>query len=473
MKKKLIYAASLFTLVSMAGCDKFSDFGDTNVNPAATTVPNPAALLTNSVIGLGNWTTERRVAYYSQYVTETQYPATSLGGNSTTSGFSGNYSGVLYDLQNIQNLNVSKNMSTVSSIVKQFIFWQMTDRWGDIPYSEALKGQDLQTPKYDTQESIYKGMIKALADANAALDGSSITGDIIFNGDVASWKRTANSLRMLMAVQLSKKYPGASDYAATEFKAALAAAGGYIATNAQNLKIVYAAPNYKNPIWGWYNGRADDGEAKTMTDMLASLSDTRINPFGGDSHTGGFGSSSLGNPFGASEANARLFVSNNPTWARVLRGDLRQEGSPVYVVTAAQVALARAEAANLGWTTENVTSVYQQGITLSHEQWGLAAPSASYFAGADVALGTDNVKKIATQQWIASYPDGHMGWNIWRKTGFPVLAAGPGATNTTKAIQRRYAYPASEFTNYPLIVKVAVDRLPGGNTQETRVWWDQ
>ncbi len=473
MKKKLIYAASLFTLVSMAGCDKFSDFGDTNVNPAATTVPNPAALLTNSVIGLGGWTTERRVAYYSQYITETQYPGTSLGANSTTSAFSPNYSGVLYDLQNIQNLNVSKNMSTVSSIVKQFIFWQMTDRWGDIPYSEALKGQEVQTPKYDTQESIYKGMIKALADANAALDGSSITGDVIFNGDVASWKRTANSLRMLMAVQLSKKYPGASDYAATEFKAALAAAGGYIATNAQNFKIVYAAPNYKNPIWGWYNGRADDGEAKTMTDMLASLSDARINPFGGDSHTGGFGSSSLGSPFGASEANARLFVSNNPTWARVLRGDLRQEGSPVYVITAAQVALARAEAANLGWTTENVSSVYQQGITLSHEQWGLAAPSAAYFAGADVALGTDNVKKIATQQWIASYPDGHMGWNIWRKTGFPVLAAIPGATNTSKLTQRRYAYPASEFTNYPLIVKVAVDRLPGGNTQETRVWWDQ
>lgn len=474
MKKKLIYVASLFTVLGLASCDKFSDFGDTNVNPAVTTEPNASALLTSSLAGLGaNWVTERRTAYYAQYITETQYPGTSLNNVSTTSGFSGNYSGALYDLQNIQNLNVSKNMNNVAKIVQQFIFWQMTDRWGDLPYSEALKGQEIQTPKYDTQEAIYKGMIKALTDANAAFDGSAISGDIIFNGNVDGWKRTANSLRMLMSLQLSKKYPGASDYAATEFKAALAAAGGYITTNAQNFQINYAAPNYKNPIWGYYNGRADDGESKTMTDMLTSLSDTRINPFGGDSHTGGFGSSDIGNPYGATEANARLFVSNNPRWARVLRGDLRQENSPVYVISAAQVTLARAEAANLGWTTENASAVYQQGITLSHQQWGLAAPTATYFAQDDVALGTDNVKKIATQQWIASYPDGHMGWNIWRRTGFPALVAGPGATNTTKAIPRRYQYPQSEFTNYPLIVKVAVDRLPGGNTQETRVWWDQ
>lgn len=473
MKKKLIYALSFFTVVGLASCDKFGDFGDTNVNPAVTTEPNASALLTNSLAGLGGWTTDRRPAYYAQYVTETQYPGTSVYTVSTGLSFSGTYSGTLYDLENIQLLNVSKNMNNVSKIVQQFLYWQMTDRWGDIPYSEALKGQEVQTPKYDTQESIYKGMIKALTDANAAFDSSPITGDIIFNGDVASWKRTANSLRMLMAVQLSKKYPGASDYAATEFKAALAAGGGYIATNAQNFVIRYAAPNYKNPIWGWYNGRADDGESKTMTDMLKSLSDLRINPFGGDSHTGGFGTSDVGNPYGATEANARLFVSNNLNWARVLRGDLRQEGSPLTIISAAQIALARAEAANLGWTTENTTTVYNQGIALSHEQWGLAAPSATYLGGPDVVLGTDNVKKIATQQWIASYPDGHMGWNVWRKTGFPALVAGPGATNTSKAIPRRYPYPQSEFTNYPLIVKVAVDRLPGGNTQETRVWWDQ
>lgn len=472
MKNKFIYAASVSLVLGMTSCNKLKDFGDTNVNPAATTVPSAPALLTNSLVGFGGWVTDRQPARYAQYITETQYPGQSLY-SLPQAAFTGTYSGSLYDLQNIINLNVNKNMTAVAKIAQQFLFWQITDRWGDIPYSEALKGIENGSPKYDTQEAIYKGMIKALTDAVASFDNSTISGDVFYNGDVSSWKRMANSLRMLMAVQLSKKYPGASDYAATEFKAALADAGGYIATNAQNFKLVYAAPNYKNPIWGWYNGRADDGESKTMTDLLSSLGDGRINPFGGDSHTGGTGSSSVGNPYGASEANARKFVNDNPNWARVLRGDLRTEGSPVYVITAAQVALARAEAANLGWTSENVNTVYQQGIRLSFEQWGLPAPDAGYFGQDAVALGTDNVKKIATQQWIASYPDGHMGWNVWRKTGFPTLVPAPAATNVSKQIVRRYTYAAAEYTNNKVNVQPAADRIPGGDTQDSKVWWDQ
>jgi len=472
MKNKFIYALTFALAIGMSSCDKLSDFGDTNVDPRAVTVASAPALLTNSLAGLGGWVTDRQPGRYAQYFTETQYPGQSLYSLPIAS-FSGSYNGSLYDLQNIQNLNVNKNLNSVAKIVQQFIFWQITDRWGDIPYTEALKGIENGSPKYDTQEVIYKGMIKALTDAVASMDSSPIPGDIMYNGDANGWKRMANSLRMLMAVQLSKKYPGASDYAATEFKAALAGNGGYIATNGQNFQINYAAPNFKNPIWGWYNGRADDGESKTMTDMLKSLSDTRINPFGGDSHTGGTGTSDVGNPYGLAEAAARKFVNDNNNWARVLRGDLRTESSPVYLISAAQVALARAEAANLGWTTENTAALYQDGITLSHQQWGLAAPSAAYFTGPDVALGTDNVKKIATQQWIASYPDGHMGWNVWRKTGFPVLIPAPAATNTSKQIVRRYTYALTEYTNNKVNVQPAVDRLPGGDTQDAKVWWDQ
>jgi len=472
MKNKLIYALAFSMVIGVSSCDKLGDFDDTNVNPAATTEPNPAALLTNSLQSLGGWTTSRQLGYYAQYFSETQYPSVSLYAL-PQAAFTGNYSGTLYDLQNIINIGSSKNMSAISKITQQFIYWHMTDRWGDIPYSQALKGVANGSPKYDTQEEIYKGMIKALTDAVAEFDGSAISGDILYGGDVASWKRVANSLRMLMAVQLSKKYPSASGYAATEFKAALAGNGGYIASNAQNFLINYAAPNYKNPVWGWYNGRADDGESNTMTNMLTNLNDARIQIYGGNSHTGGTGTSNIGTPYGVNEATARAFVNANANWARVLRGDFRLEASPVYLVTASQIALARAEAANLGWTTESVTATYQDGISLSFTQWGLPAPSAAYFAGDEVALGTDNVRKIATQQWISAYPDGHIGWNVWRKTGFPVLTPAIHAVNTSKQIVRRFTYAVAEYNNNLVNLKPAVDRLPGGDTQDSRVWWDQ
>lgn len=473
MKKKLIYALTLLLGVGVSGC---SDFGDMNVNPAVTTVGSASALLTNGLSAMPGWTTERRPGWYAQYFTETQYPQSSLY-NIYLAGFTGTYSGSLYDLEAVKTMNVSNNMTQVAKIVQQFLFWQLTDRWGDIPYSQALKGQEIGSPKYDTQEEVYKGMIKALTDASAAIDGSSITGDVVFNGDPASWKRAANSLRMLMAIQLSKRYPTATGYAATEFKAALADGGGYIATNAQNMTFKYDGTAYQNPIFGWYISREDDAESKTMTDILSSLSDARINVYGGSS-VSGTAPSSIGAPYGLSEANARAFVSANPGFARVLRGDFRLKDSPVFLVTAAQVALARAEAANLSWTTENASTVYQEGITLSHQQWGLAAPSASYFADANIALGTDNVKKIATQQWIAAYPDGHIAWNVWRKTGFPVLTPAPAASNTSKAIFRRYAYAASEYTNNAVNVQPAADRLKAANggaaeNNEARIWWDQ
>lgn len=475
MKKKLIYTSLLgLFLVSAIGCKKFSDFGDTNDNPDATTKANVGGLLTNSIASLGSRAFMLNPGYYSQYFSQSQYPDV-MNYSIVQDAFTGEYSGVLYDLQNIQIENVSNNQNQVAKILQQYYFWRITDRWGDVPYSQALKGIEFTTPVYDTQEEIYKGMLSALASAAGSFDSSPITGDIIFSGNVASWKRVANSLRILMSIQLSKRYPGASDYAATQFKAALADAGGVIETNAQNLTLVFSSPNFKNTIWAGYNGRKDYGESKTMTDLTASLADARQAVFGGQSELpGNVLSSSEGIPYGQDKATTENFTgTTNPNWARILRGDKRLETSPMYIITAAHVALARAEAANLGWTSETAATLYNQGIALSHEQWGVAAPTAAYLS--NVALtGANNVERISVQRYLAYYPDGLSGWNVWRKTGFPTLTPAAAATNSGAGIPRRYAYANSEQTSNKANNDAAIARLPGGqNVQSARMWWDQ
>ncbi|GGI28946.1 SusD/RagB family nutrient-binding outer membrane lipoprotein [Pedobacter mendelii] len=477
MKKIFIYAFAGLFLVASAGCKKLEDFGQTNVDPNSTTQANTSALLTNTLVGLAGYSYTVRPGYYGQYFSETQYPDAS---NYTLiqDGFAGIYSGALYDLQNIQILNTSNNMNQVAKIVQQYIFWSITDRWGDVPYSQALKGIEFNAPAYDAQETIYKGMISTLTSSVAAFDNSAITGDIVFNGDVASWKRFANSLRMLMALQLSKRYPGAADYSATQFKAALADAGGYITTNAQNVKITYNT-NYKNPLFNEYNGRKDLAESKSMTDLLTTTlgGDARQNAYGGASEVlGSTASSSLGVPYGVTRPVATAFTDGNPTWARVLRGDLRTESSPYVMLSAAEVTLARAEAANMGWTIEVLPTLYLAGITLSHEQWGVGAPSANYLTNANVAIGAvgtaGNLKNIATQEYIASYPNGLRAWNIYRRTGFPALVPAIAATNATKQIPRRYVYAPAEITTNGASYAAAVAKLTGGNTQDARMWWD-
>jgi hypothetical protein len=102
---------------------------------------------------------------------------------------------------------------------------------------------------------------------------------------------------------------------------------------------------------------------------------------------------------------------------------------------------------------------------------------AAYKTQAAVALGApgtaSNLGKIAIQEYIASYPDGLRGWDIWRRTGFPVLTPAAAATNASKQIPRRFAYAVGEYTSNKAAIEAAVALLPGGDTQDAKVWWDQ
>ncbi|HWI92163.1 MAG TPA: SusD/RagB family nutrient-binding outer membrane lipoprotein [Flavisolibacter sp.] len=481
MKKLKIFLliAGPLTLFT-SSCDKFKDFGDTNVNPGGVNTPIVAALLTNVESGLGTYAAMTRGGLYGQYISETQYTDVSLY-SLPQLAFNGEYAGSLMDLQDIINRNVSNNESIVAKIIQQYIFWTITDRWGDVPYSEALKGNP--TPKFDKQEDIYKGMISALKTAVTQFDNSSlITGDVIYGGDVAKWKKLANSLRMLMALRMSKRYPGPSEYAATEFKAALNDPGGYISSNADNFTLTYPGGNFRNAWYQTYNGRKDYGESAPMVSLLSTLGDTRQTVFGGASElpspsAGWNQTSSKGVPYGRTRSVTTAFTDGNPDWARILRGDFREEADPIVIVSAATVTLARAEAADYGWTSENAANLLVQGVNLSFAEWGLPAPPASYFTQNGVALtaaqGTGaNLKQIATQRYIAYYPNGLQGWSIWRKTGYPVLTPAPDAVNSSKQIPRRYVYGQNEYATNKVATDAAAAAI-GGDTQDTHVWWDK
>jgi hypothetical protein len=97
----------------------------------------------------------------------------------------------------------------------------------------------------------------------------------------------------------------------------------------------------------------------------------------------------------------------------------------------------------------------------------------NYLAQTDVALGSENVKKIAIQQYIAVYPNGLYSWNIWRKTGYPALTPSANATNASGQIPRRLKYASSESATNPDNLAIAISRLDGGNTDVARIWWDQ
>lgn len=463
---RLLLVAVSGAIIGTTGCKKLSDFGDTNVNPAATTSPITSALLTNVLSQLGSdavtggFGSNDKAGIFAQYFAEATYPSISFYAVPQVE-FDGTYNGPLYDLQNIINVSTSDAEKATARIVKAYIFWRTTDRFGDIPYFNALKGN---SPTYDKQELIYKDMIKELTEAVDQMDlGGVIKGDILYGNDPAKWKKLANSLRMTMALRLSNRFPGASDYAATQFKAALAAGG--IESNADNWKLDYPGTTtaFSNPFYNSNFNNRDYGVSEPFGEILTTLGDTRASVYG---------SSTVYVPYGLKEADINAWRSAHPSWARTMAASKRATTSPIYLMTAARTYLVRAEAAVRGWTTETAADVYASGIDRSFTQWGLTTP-AGYVAQPGVALsGSGDLGKIATQQFIEGFPDGTEGWSVWRRTGFPDLDPTPNPSDGAHTtIPVRYTYGQRQLSLNPVGVAAAA-LSQGPDKQETKVWWD-
>jgi len=475
----MFMVVSVAVTVLSASCKKFEDFGDTNVNPNGTAVPSTAALLTNVLAGLGGVAAQTRPGLYAQQFSETQYTEVSLYALPQLE-FDGTLAGGLMDLQNIIDINTNEgtknnalkfganaNQIATARIMKAYLFWTITDRWGDIPYSEALKGSANLSPKYDTQEAIYKDLVKELKEANAQFEpaGTKIHGDIVYGGDIAKWQQFANSLRMLIALRTRKVYPGPNEFAATEFKAAFQDATGYIATNADNFTINYPGTvgAFSNPWWALYNGRTDYAESKLMTDLTASLADPR---------QAAFGSSTTGFPYGLTRDQAVAFGTS---YATILAANERDRSSPLVIIGASDVLLAIAEAAQRGWITAPVTTFYQNAISENWAEWSVTGNITTYTDNTSVALtgAASDLQKIQLQQYISFYPDGHQAWSNWRRTEVPALTPTPNAIGSSKQIPRRYTYGPNEYNLNSENVNEAKARLDGGDTPDARVWWDK
>lgn len=507
---KKFASASLITIsmvVMGTGCAKIDDFGNTNVNPNAISSPITSALLTQVQSQLGGFASVLRTNVYSQYIAENQYTDVSLYALPLLE-MEGTYSGPLQDLQTIINYNSdpktaaiaaangsNANQIAIARILKAYLFWVTTDRWGDIPYSQALKGAGNLLPKFDKQEDIYFDLMKEIKEATASFDiGAPIKGDIMYGGNTDQWKKLGNSLRMLMALRLTKRYPAAGDKAAVEFAAAASAPGGLITTNADNFLQPYPGGAFKNPWFNVYETRDDYASSKTLGDVLNGLGDTRINAFGTNAIMFPTGlTRDLAIAYGNSVGNGQ---------SRVIRADLRTASSPYVVIPASVVLLARAEGKERGWISGGTTGAeadYAAGIAASFGQWGLTMPAnylsggASYTAGTGVpgsigagaapydnfraasnniqdAATPNKLSRIALQTWIANFPDGNQGWANWRRTGVPNLKE---TRFKTGPYVRRYVYGNNDYGLNNANTIEAAGRMSGGDKQDSRIWWDQ
>ncbi len=480
-QQNILKVLSASCLLVVASSCKLDDFGDINKNPNSISVPVTSALLTNALFDFDtpSATGSLRTGLYCQYFSETQYTETSLYSIPQVA-WDGTYAGSLYDLQNIINSNTdastaayaalngsNNNQIALARILKAYRFLTMTDQWGDMPVSEALQG--IVKPKYDTQQEIYNLLFKELKEAIAQFDGGAVPkGDIVHSGNLTRWRKFANTLRMVMALRLSKVDPTTGK---TQFLDALASSGGVIEANEDNTSITYPGGTYKNPWFNLYDGRKDYAVSDVFANIMTTNADPRISVMAQTNSKGEV----VPFPYGLTRDDAITYANGHSDYSFILASSLRQANSTSYVLTASHAYLARAEAAQLGWTTENAKDMYSKGIEMSWKQWGVfdQAKFNTFIASGTVSLDTNPLTKIQLQRYVAFYPNGLMGWSEWRRTGVPALTPTSKATNASKLIPRRFVYGANEATLNGDNFKAAVGRLTGGDTQDSKVWWDK
>ncbi|MFD0765918.1 SusD/RagB family nutrient-binding outer membrane lipoprotein [Mucilaginibacter lutimaris] len=481
--------------VAITSCKKISD--DINVNPNQPIKLSPGYGFTSALqylggTGGGNATTNINSAageLYSQYLAETFYNNESRFALAQYD-YQGYYTGPLTDLQQVITTNTdpatkgtkltlsfgsNANQIAAARILRAFIYLTITDRWGDVPYSEALKGRDNLTPKFDAQKDIYTDLFKELTEAQAQFDdGGQLTGDILFGGDNTKWKHWANSLRAVMALRLSKVDATTGQ---AEFQKAIAA--GVMTSNDDNATFRYLQEqNNENPFFGNYRNRYDYAVSDQVVNRLQGNNDPRLPVYVAPTSAGTF----VGLPYGL--AGEALDAYNIGT--RSKKGNVSQIGeaysaqdAPTTWTSYAQILFAQAEAAHRGWIPGGdaaAATLYTQGVTASLQQNGIeGAGATAYLARPDVVFNPATaVQQIITQKWIANYMgNGWESWAEYRRTGFPTLVDPvPTALNADKHIPRRQQYPQSENDLNKAHYQEAIARQ-GPDLLSTHVWWDK
>jgi len=463
MKKYIIIL--LFCNLSLLGCSEFDE--DINVNPNIPGEASGTQLIANAQLYLPSLSSSPQGEFLAQYLAETQYVGVSLYPEGSTN-FYWFYEGPLMNLETVLNseedLNAAEgpvaNQLAVAKILKAYFYWNLTDRWGDVPYTEALQGNKNFTPAYDTQESIYSNLFALLKEANNQIVAGDIDNDLVYGGNMEKWKKLGNSLRLLMALRLSEVDP---QWAQDEFNAAMA--DGVMDTNDDSLVFQHLADaNNQNY---WYDQVVESNRewwalTVNLVEEMKPVDDPRLEVYANPARESG---EFIGMPYGETEAIGTEEYS-------LLGSDITAQDAPVYLVTYPQVLFAIAEAAERDWVTEDAETFYNLAIEKSVLQWtGSTEGVDEFISQPEVAFDPANaLERISEQRWIHLFMNGYEAWSEWRRTGFPddfVQSEG-------RPVPTRLAYPDTEdFNNADNFIEAVERQFGGEDSIYGTVWWDE
>ena len=464
--------ATAFLAVAVAGC--FED-GALNVDPNRSTTAEPALLFTGAEVKFSllrvaelTWP----VALMNQMwasgaawgLAQAQYDQTRV-----RSAWGSIYVDVLKNLKlatKEANARTPKPNNTIAQLMiyQAFVFSQTTYLWGDIPFSEAATG-DVDVPKFDSQEAVLNGSIKMLDDAIALIDANSIKigapNDLYYGGDMAKWRKFANSLKFRILMTMVDADPSKS--------AAIGAMASQpmIASRGDEMKFPYFdSPGRQNPRFSFtqiFRGgvQQDWYASKVMFDEMVPLNDPRLPIYFQP------GPSAAPNEF-----LSLVGVDPRTPKSSLVHLNLLKANLPEVSFSYSEQILLEAEATARGFWQGGLGTAdvrYRAGVRETMSAYGVATTAAEAYITALPTLSAANFRKeLNRQQWLDLFMRPSDAWVQWRRSGplgqeYPAMTVPQGAL--ASQLVRRLLYRSEEINSNP--------NTPTGLTLDKAMWFDK
>lgn len=397
----------------------------------------------------------------------------------------------------LTSTDAASSENALASIWWVWTFHRWTDYIGPIPYFKA--GEPAQSVPYDAQATIYDDFFKRLDAATKVLKAKSTEKpfgdfDLMYKGDVNKWIKFANTLRLRLALRISKVDPAR---AKTEAEAAVA--GGVLAASPDDDALV--ARSVKGNDYNGLSIMSDWNEFRmsaAMESVLKGYNDPRGSTYflpavktnDLDGLRNGLTTTQLTEPINTADYNSH--VGQRWTSAGL--------ETPQNIMSTAEAYFLRSEGALNGWNMGGTAKdFYNRGIENSMKQWGITDAAAitayqnstktpvapnDYLKSAPLTnipvawSGSEAVQReqIGTQKWLAIFPDGFEGWAEFRRTRFPKLYPVVSSDNPdipAGGILRRIPILLVEQQTNAVEAKKAESLIGGPDKVTTPLWWDK
>ncbi|HTE28336.1 SusD/RagB family nutrient-binding outer membrane lipoprotein [Flavitalea sp.] len=441
------------------------------INPNLVTTPSLSSLLSTVThkTGINSYNVGSLVANYVQY---TANPSASAASDIYQEiDFTSTWDALYFAMADISDLKtqaIEQNSSEylgVANVLLSYHLSLVSDLWGDAPFTEAFSSTNF-TPKYDTQEDLYKTSMILLDSAIVQLGRTDAVikllgaKDLIHGGARAKWLLTAYALkaRLLNKVSKTATYNPAS---------VLAAVSNAYKTNADDAEMSsfftrnpwaqVAVNNAGNTLSGWLSEQFIDHLSGTTYGIfdprLRKISRPTVNNVYIGTVNG------AGNrPPGNNTVKDENYIDSTSPWTGT--------SSPLLIVTYAEIKFIEAEAA-LSTDPARAYTAYLAGINANMDKLQVPAgvEKTAYLAAASV--GADNLTKalIFKEKYIATYLNPEA-WNDARRFNYAYKDFTLPQNAVLSTFIRRLAYPSGERSKNG-------KNIPTVGTLADRLWWDK